>query len=156
HACPARRLGPQGKAWNRCRGFEFRVKAAARVVPAVAVGRRHRIRAVGPAGEVPAKAAMPAVWKMRLPRQNGNKVAGVVLQGGWSKRRLRGKRILVIEDDFLLAAEVAELLAQLGCIVAGPTGDLDEAYSLVRARLDGAVLDARLQRRETSESVATM
>jgi PAS domain S-box-containing protein len=58
---------------------------------------------------------------------------------------LVGKRILIVEDEALVAMEMAAILAQAGYVVAGPVARLDEA--LARARgdaIDGALLDLNL------------
>src|SRR5262249_32952624 len=91
-----------------------------------------------------------------VAKQNGNRVSNTALHGGRARRRLRGKRILVLEGDVFQALDIRDWLEQLGCIVAGPTSYLDEARRLARTGLDGAVLQARLRARGTSESVATM
>lgn len=58
---------------------------------------------------------------------------------------LRGKRILVVEDEFLVALEAASMLAELGATVVGPAYRADEAlhYATTEA-LDAAVLDINL------------
>jgi len=90
------------------------------------------------------------------PLQNGDRVPDTTLRGGRSKRQLRAKRILIVEDSYLVAVDLMNYLEQLGCIVAGPTGHLDEAFRLMRGRLDGAILDALLRDKETSEPIAIM
>lgn len=68
--------------------------------------------------------------------------------------RLAGQRILVVEDEALVAMLVEDLLIQQGCQVLGPAATVAEALTLVGAhRLDGAVLDVNLGR-ETVYSVA--
>ena len=58
---------------------------------------------------------------------------------------LEGRRILVVEDEFLLALEVEAALTSFGCFVAGPFAKLGKALVAARAtRLDGAVLDINL------------
>ena len=59
---------------------------------------------------------------------------------------LRGRRILVAEDEYFIADEVAEALAEAGAEVVGPAATVEAAQALARAeeRLDGAVLDANL------------
>ena len=44
---------------------------------------------------------------------------------------LRGRRILVVEDDYLLAESLNDLLAEAGAKVVGPVGNVPEALSLV-------------------------
>jgi hypothetical protein len=65
--------------------------------------------------------------------------------GAGDKPNLEGRRILVVEDEFLLALEVEAALASFGCFVAGPFAKLGKAMVAARAmRLDGAVLDINL------------
>lgn len=61
---------------------------------------------------------------------------------------LRGLRILVIEDEYLLANALEGRLQDLGCEVLGPVGSLDEALALIRseAPFDGAIVDINLGR----------
>jgi len=67
---------------------------------------------------------------------------------------LAGRRILVVEDEMLVAMMVEDLLADLGCHVVGPVATVAAALRLVaEERLDGAVLDVNLGS-ETAYSVA--
>ena len=53
------------------------------------------------------------------------------------KPSLEGRRILVVEDEFLLALEVEAALESFGCFVAGPFAKLEKAMVAARAtRLD--------------------
>lgn len=59
--------------------------------------------------------------------------------------RLKGKRILVVEDTLLVAQEIEILLERLGCEVVGPIPDLEAAAIAAReAEVDGALLDVNL------------
>ncbi|PZP47882.1 MAG: response regulator [Azospirillum brasilense] len=60
--------------------------------------------------------------------------------------RLRDRRILVAEDEYMFADDLAEALVEAGAIVAGPVARVGEALELARSgeRLDGAVLDVNL------------
>ena len=70
------------------------------------------------------------------------------------QKSLEGRRILVVEDEFLIAMEVEDVLRALGAEVVGPFGRLAPALGAVKKEvLDGAVLDVRLDG-ETSEQVA--
>jgi DNA-binding response OmpR family regulator len=61
-----------------------------------------------------------------------------------------GKRILVVEDDALVAFALAVSLADAGCIVIGPVGTVAEAKRLIEeAKFDGVLLNVEL----TGESV---
>jgi CheY-like chemotaxis protein len=58
---------------------------------------------------------------------------------------LRGRRILVVEDDVILALDLQETLREAGATVIGPAGALLQALHLVEHnRLDAAVLDIQL------------
>lgn len=59
---------------------------------------------------------------------------------------LRGRRILVVEDEYMIADEVAEALETAGAEVVGPVGQVGAALDLARVegRLDGALLDVSL------------
>ena len=60
---------------------------------------------------------------------------------------LLNRRILVIEDDFLVAQALCAVLQDAGARVVGPVGWADEALRLVDAEtdpVDGAVLDVSL------------
>jgi PAS domain S-box-containing protein len=66
----------------------------------------------------------------------------------------RGRRVLVVEDEPLMAAEIASILREAGCEVVGPTGGVQQALALLREHAcDIAVLDVHL-RGETSEPIA--
>lgn len=60
---------------------------------------------------------------------------------------LRGRRVLVVEDEYMLADELAAELTGAGAIVLGPAGTVERALSIVNAELwiDGAILDANLR-----------
>ncbi|WP_211873689.1 response regulator [Plastoroseomonas arctica] len=65
-------------------------------------------------------------------------------------RSLRGRAVLVVEDEPLIAMEITETLTRLGCEVIGPAMALDEALKLAAAeagRLSAAVLDVNLKGR---------
>lgn len=56
-------------------------------------------------------------------------------------------RILVVEDEFLIADLLAGFLEELGHSVVGPTGDLSQALDLIATgEFDGAILDVTLGR----------
>lgn len=59
---------------------------------------------------------------------------------------LKGKRILVVEDEALIAVMVEDMLAELGSIVVGPAATIESALALARSEvLDGAVLDVNVR-----------
>lgn len=58
---------------------------------------------------------------------------------------LAGLRILVVEDEMLVAMLVEDLLLSEGCEVVGPVASVAGALALVKkGGLDGAVLDVNL------------
>jgi DNA-binding response OmpR family regulator len=62
-----------------------------------------------------------------------------------SEYALDGLRILVVEDEVLIAMMLEDLLKQAGAIVLGPVGTAAEALTLVEQNsLDCAVLDYKL------------
>jgi len=60
---------------------------------------------------------------------------------------LRERRILVVEDEYLVADLIASELSEAGAIVLGPVGSLGEALDLIGmgASIDAAVLDINLR-----------
>lgn len=67
---------------------------------------------------------------------------------------LRGRSILVVEDEALVAMLLEDALLDAGCTVLGPATSVGQALALLRgARPAAAVLDLNLSG-ETSEPVA--
>lgn len=59
---------------------------------------------------------------------------------------LKGKRILVVEDEALIAVMVEDMLTEMGSMVVGPAATIEQALALARAEnLDGAVLDVNVR-----------
>ena len=59
---------------------------------------------------------------------------------------LKGKRILVVEDEALIAVMVEDMLSEMGCDVVGPAGTIEQALRLAKAEvLNGAVLDVNVR-----------
>src|SRR5689334_18479465 len=58
---------------------------------------------------------------------------------------LAGLRVLVVEDEFLVATLVEDMLTSAGCVVWGPIPRLAEALDAAhRGTFDAAVLDVNL------------
>jgi CheY-like chemotaxis protein len=58
----------------------------------------------------------------------------------------RGLRVLIVEDEYFLAQDLADRFQSLGAEVLGPAGTVAEALTLAgRAGIDGAVLDVNLR-----------
>jgi PAS domain S-box-containing protein len=59
--------------------------------------------------------------------------------------RLSGRRILVVEDEPLVALDLEEQLSAAGCEIVGPAGTIESARKLIAtAAFDAALLDANL------------
>ena len=59
---------------------------------------------------------------------------------------LAGLRVLVVEDDMLIALDIEGTLQDLGCVVVGPVGKLDAAMQMANDEvLDAAILDVNIR-----------
>ena len=58
-----------------------------------------------------------------------------------------GRRILVVEDDYLIVSALVEALEDLGAEIIGPAQNIEKAMELVRTTpsIDGALLDVNLR-----------
>ena len=59
---------------------------------------------------------------------------------------LRDRRILVVEDEFLIAMSLQDALESAGSVVVGPVASVDKAIKTIdsEAHIDAAVLDVNL------------
>ena len=58
---------------------------------------------------------------------------------------LQGKRVLVVEDEAILALSIEDILDELGCAVVGPALSVKQAEMLAaEERLDAAVVDVNM------------
>jgi PAS domain S-box-containing protein len=72
-------------------------------------------------------------------------------------RGIRGRRILVVEDEPLIAMDIAATLADAGCDVVGPASSVEEAKGLIAAAgFDAALLDANLGGRMVDDLAAAL
>lgn len=59
---------------------------------------------------------------------------------------MAGRRILVVEDEYLIAVNIEGSLEDLGCSVFGPVATIEDALAILgREPLDGVLLDANLK-----------
>ena len=61
---------------------------------------------------------------------------------------LQGLKILVVEDDYMIATDIAHELEESGAEVVGPAATIEDALSLIDIhgdQLDGASLDVNLR-----------
>jgi DNA-binding NtrC family response regulator len=74
-----------------------------------------------------------------------------------SKKLLAGQRILLAEDEGLIALELERMLEDFGCDVVGPLASVDQVLeSAQRGGLDGAVLDVNLRGKRIFEILPTL
>ena len=56
--------------------------------------------------------------------------------------KLEGLRVLIVEDEALVAFQLEDMLADLGCAIIGPASRVNQALDLLgRQTIDTAVLD---------------
>ncbi|MCT7668168.1 response regulator [Shinella kummerowiae] len=67
------------------------------------------------------------------------------VQGIMVKSSLENKRILILEDDPLLALDLEDFFTELGARVIGPVSSVEQALQAVSTGIDGAVLDLNLR-----------
>jgi CheY-like chemotaxis protein len=65
---------------------------------------------------------------------------------------LAGRRVLVVEDEAVVAAMIEDMLTELGMIVVGPASTIEMGLDLARtSSLDAAVLDINVRGRRVDE-----
>jgi PAS domain S-box-containing protein len=70
---------------------------------------------------------------------------------------MNGKRILLIEDEALVAMEIESELLAAGCVVVGPAGNVVSAQRLIdEAEIDAALVDANLAGRPVDDLAAAL
>jgi DNA-binding response OmpR family regulator len=70
-------------------------------------------------------------------------------------KSLQGKRILIVEDEFLVGELLQRLLVRAGAEVIGPINDAGRAVAIARDQaISGALLDVELKDNATSVDVA--
>jgi CheY-like chemotaxis protein len=57
---------------------------------------------------------------------------------------LAGRRVLVVEDEPILAMALEDMLEELGCTIVGPALRLSAAMALAEEEVDAAILDVNL------------
>src|SRR5574337_173081 len=72
--------------------------------------------------------------------------AALEIPGRAPMTALLSKRVLVIEDEAIIAAMVEEMLTELGAIVIGPAATIAHGLELaMREAIDGALLDVNVR-----------
>src|SRR3954471_24322763 len=64
----------------------------------------------------------------------------------FATEKLCGQHVLIVEDEYFLAQDLADYLQDLGVEVLGPVGTVAEALNLLEsAEVQGAILDVNLR-----------
>lgn len=59
--------------------------------------------------------------------------------------KLKGLRVLVIEDEAMIAMLIEDMLLELGCAILGPAADTARALAMIEeSNFDAAILDVNL------------
>jgi CheY-like chemotaxis protein len=86
-------------------------------------------------------------------------IEGMSVQAGGEKAegRLSGLRVLVVEDEFLVAMLLEDMLGELGHRVIGPVADAAEALAMAqREEMEVAILDVNLAGTDTYSIAAAL
>ncbi len=64
-----------------------------------------------------------------------------------ARSALIGRRVLIVEDEYFLADDLRQTLAELGAKVLGPVATLGEGLEIIESadQIDSAVLDVQLR-----------
>ncbi len=81
------------------------------------------------------------------PNKGTERHREVVMRDAEGERALAERRVLIVEDEYFLADDMAQALAGLGAEVVGPVPTEDKALALITGNepLDLAVLDINLK-----------
>ena len=73
------------------------------------------------------------------------------------RRGLEDSRVLIVEEDHMIAWAEAEILAAAGCQVVGPVMGFDEAAELIGVtRIDAAIVDGTIKGDPTTEIIVAL
>lgn len=66
-------------------------------------------------------------------------------------------RILVVEDEAIIAMLIEDMLSDLGCVSVGPAYNAEQAFELIQSeRFDAAILDVNLAGQRTTPIAAAL
>jgi len=104
----------------------------------------------------PPTGATDAQRASALIQHEQQKAAKYLNGDGTNEKTLHGRRILIVEDEPLIALELATILQGVGAVVVGPAGTPEEALRFIDENsLDGVLLDGNLKGRPINE-IATV
>ena len=88
---------------------------------------------------------------MNVRSNSGSTNGGLDLAADTS---LKGARVLIVEDEFLIADDLARELRSAGGEPVGPVGTIDQAEELIRLHpVDAAIVDVNLRGEMASELI---
>ncbi len=71
--------------------------------------------------------------------------------------KLRGCRVLIVEDETMIALEIEAMLEDVGITAVGPAGTVEQALQMIEAReFDVALLDGNLHGKPVTEVAAAL
>src|SRR5499426_3847566 len=94
--------------------------------------------------------ALHASLPLRSPKKVSNPDAGLAAgqaSPGVGRRRVKraGRRVLIVEDEAMIAGLIESILRAAGWSVVGPIATLERALATIeRERIDAALLDVRI------------
>jgi CheY-like chemotaxis protein len=63
-----------------------------------------------------------------------------------ARNGLANRRILIVEDEMIIAMLIEDILATLGCVVVGPVSKLEAAVKIAKTEpFDAAILDITIR-----------
>jgi CheY-like chemotaxis protein len=67
-----------------------------------------------------------------------------------SKRELSNRKVLVVEDEMMIAMLIEDMLDEFGCVLVGPATTVPRALELIsKESMDIAILDLNLDGQDT-------
>ena len=97
-------------------------------------------------------AASKAPSRVRTRSPQGSQTSAPSAPAG-----IKGKKFAVIEDEPLIAVNIASLLEHRGARVSGPVATVNDALRMIEeSELDGALVDANLRGRSVGDVAAAL
>ena len=85
------------------------------------------------------------LYKMASGLSSDDQLDAGPIHGGTMSNLLNGRRILIVEDNYLLAVHLSNLVENFGGLVIGPAGQLAQGSALAESEeLDAAILNINL------------
>jgi CheY-like chemotaxis protein len=70
--------------------------------------------------------------------------------GDWSNRELSNRKVLIVEDEMMIAMLIEDMLDEFGCKLVGPATNVPRALELIgKESIEIAILDLNLGGQDT-------